>query len=131
MWRSEAYNLFVQTLNVVNVAILSHKDRVPYRQLLAAYKALFDTQDIVVAIYERNPEDAIDHVTIRLKNDQFVVVSHGKKAGADVDWKVPKEYLKQVNASPQYYVEHPTALNWDWMKARVSVDEPPEKGDDG
>lgn len=125
MSRSEAYNLFLKTLNIVNSALFAHKDRIPYRQMLAAFNKRFDGQNIGVAVYTDDPDTPHDHVTIRLDDHRFVIVSHGRQE-PEFAWKIPEEHLKQVNANPQYYIEHPSALNWDWMTARIGIDVPSE-----
>ena len=56
--------------------------------------------------------------TIRLNNDEFELVSHGKQE-SEIAWKLSWDFLQQVVENPQEYIDHPEKFDWDWLKRRT------------
>jgi len=111
---------FTGALNTINAALAKHKDDQPYKTMVQAAEKAIGGSQIGVAVYESEPSKPFDYFTVRYRDASFELVSHGKE-DPDASWRVSREYLEKVAASPEEYIENPAKLDWDWLKDRVGV----------
>lgn len=108
--------LLVNYLNIANAAMESHQDDFPYKQLHMVGDKLFNDKKFGVGIVKDDPRHPYDYYTVAYKNGAFQLVGHGKK-DADLDWHCKRDYLEEVVANPNKYIESPAKLDWDWLKS--------------
>lgn len=114
---TDSYHLFIQALHVINAAITAHQDSAWLKRQLRTWRDRFEGEKMGVAIFNGNPNLAEDYFTIALKDDGFVLVDHAPCN--PITWKVTEDFLKDVATRPQYYIENPDRLDWDWMQNGV------------
>lgn len=112
--------LFTQYLNVVNQAIGSHRDQMPYKQLIQGAGKLIGDEAFAVAVYKDDPSSPHDTFKVRLRGDTFDLLEHGK-GGEDVAWSIPRDHLEKVVETPDRFIERPEKLQLDWLWKRVGI----------
>ncbi|PRP89994.1 hypothetical protein ENSA5_69370 [Enhygromyxa salina] len=110
--------LFTQYIDVVNRAIAANKDEIPFKQLLSVGEKILGDKRIGVEIYKTDPKYPHDYFTLTYSGKELHA-THGKDA-PDIGWKVKEEHLQHVVDDPDTFIEHPTKLDLDWLKTRLS-----------
>lgn len=111
---SDTYPRFTRTLVVINESLTDRRNESPYSDLLAACDEVLRDRDLGVEVYDHDPDNPIDYFTIRYREGNFELVTHGR-AEADVLWRVSSDYLTEVSQQSQRYTERPELLDWDWL----------------
>jgi hypothetical protein len=112
--------LMVDYLNTCNTALAQHADEFPYKQLKQLAQEKLSGKEMGVAVYKDDPSSPHDFFTIRMTDDQFQLVQHGKR-DPDIVWKTPRAYLSKVVDNPDDYIEKPAKLDLEWLKSRVGL----------
>ena len=118
MTEKDIYTLFDDAMGVTNKAIKKNRDATFFGPLISAWDKFLDGHKAGVAVYDEDPEKPFDYFTIRYLNGKFEILSRGKSEH-DTEWKVSREYLQSVVDEPQKYIDNPSKLNLDWLKARL------------
>jgi len=112
--------LFIEYLDTCNTAIRRHDDEFPYKQLISLADDKLGDKEIGVAVYADDPDSPHDFFTIEMKDGAFHFLEHGKNA-PDIAWRTPRQHLQQVVDNPDRYIDNPSKLDLDWIKARVGL----------
>jgi len=118
--------LLTETLGVINRAIEAHRDTSPCREIVAKTSGSHGPKLFAVAVCEGDPEQIVDHYTIRTHEGRFEMVEHGRSAPA-VDWRVSVETLRGIVAKPDRYLNDPSKLPLDWLEVRLGIRARPKR----
>lgn len=113
--------VFTQYVDVVNRSIGKNRDDFPFKQMLTAADRLLDDKKIAVAIYKEDPDEPHDWMMMRFDDGSFRIAQHGK-GDASLTWRAKEDYVRKVVESPQEYIDHPSKLDFDWLKSRLGMD---------
>lgn len=112
--------LMIDYLDTCNAALARHEDETPYKQLIELADKKLNDKEIAVALYDDDPDAPHDFFTIEMTDGALHFLQHGKRS-PDLVWKTPRAYLKKVVDEPQAYIDEPSKLDFDWLKARVGI----------
>ncbi len=112
--------LLTQYLNVVNRAIRSHKDKVPFKQILDVAQKALAGKRFGVAVYKTDPDKPHDYFTLVWRDGGLAIADHGKK-DVDLAWRVKEDHLTNVVTKPEPFVDNPARLDLDWLKTRLGL----------
>jgi hypothetical protein len=113
---ANAYQLFIDALDVINRSLAANRDKGVWGKLIGAFDKYIDGHHSAVAVYDENPSAPFAYYTIRYLGGRFELVQQGK-GEYDTEWKVSRDYLKSVVDDPQKYIDHPAMLDLDWLKS--------------
>jgi len=116
---NDSYDLFMGALDVTNRAIDEMREKPVIKDLVGLMEKQASGRKFGVAVYSDDPDNVYDYYTVRVQNHTVQLVSRGKDT-PDIDWKVSREYLKDVNDDPQAYIDNPLKLDLEWIKHRTS-----------
>lgn len=108
-------------LDTCNRAMSAHADSFPFKQIMALGSRIVGKRPMTIAIYRGDGAEPYDHYTYRLEDGQFQMMQHGKVENA-LQWKAKRSYLEAVVQNPDEYIEHPSKLDFDWLKSRLGKD---------
>lgn len=117
---NETTKLLIDYLETCNAAMAQHDDELPYKQLIELADDKIGGKEMAVAVYDDDPDAPHDFFTIEMADGALHFVSHGK-GDPDIVWKTPRSYLEKVVKNRGDYVDKPSKLDLDWLKARVGV----------
>ena len=116
----ESKSLFLNFLNICNLALRAHKDEFLYRQMLDAAERILGGKNIGVAVIENDSNVPSAYFTLRFENGTFDVVEQDKK-DPETEWRLQRSYLERVVEQSSEYVSHPEKLEWDWLKTKLGL----------
>ena len=118
--KTDTYTAFMDTVDVVNSAVIQHRDKPVIRQLLAAADKTLDGKRFGVAVYRGDADTPHDYFTLAYRQGKLELASRGKDK-PDIAWKVSQDYLREVSSNPQAYIDNPARLDLDWLKSRAGM----------
>lgn len=118
--------LLTDTLGVINRSIEAHRDTSPSREIVAKTSGPRGARLFAVAVCEGDPEQIVDHYTIRAHEGRFEMVEHGRSAPA-TDWRVSVETLRGIVEKPDRYLNDPRKLPLDWLEVRLGIRARPKR----
>ncbi len=114
------YDLFMGYLDVVNEALEEHSDTPILGDVAEMLTKLGESRKLGAAIYDSDPQSPFDYFTVRIANGQVQLDARGKNE-PDIDWRVSRDFLVEVNEDPQKYIDNPLKLDLDWLKTRLGL----------
>ncbi len=117
---ASTYDLFMGYLDVINDALEKHSDTPVIGELADWIADLTESKKFGAAIYDSDPKSPYDYFTVRIANGKIELDSRGKNE-PEIDWRVAKDFLVEVNENPQEYIDNPLKLDLEWMKSRVGL----------
>ncbi len=114
----DSYDLFMGALDVTNQALDKLRDTPLFASLIKLMENQAAGRKFGVAIYSDEPDQPHDYYTVRANNHKIELVARGKDA-PDIDWKVSRAYLQDLNDHPEDYIESPWKLDVEWLKHRL------------
>jgi len=117
---NETTKLFIDYLDTCNAAMSQHEDEFPYKQILDLAEDEIRGKEMGVAVYGSDPDSPHDFFTVEMTDGALHFVEHGKRE-PDLVWKTPRSYLEKVVRNRGDYIDKPSKLDLDWLKARVGV----------
>jgi len=108
-------------LDVCNRAMSAHSDSFPFKQIMSLGHRIIGKRPMALGIYKGDGSEPYDYYSFHLEDGMFQKMQHGKAEDA-IDWKVKRSYLEAVVEDPDEYIEHPTKLDFDWIKSRLGMD---------
>ncbi len=115
-------SMFLQYINIVNVALTKHRETVIYKPMLELARSIIGDKLISVKIYGEEEEDPVAHYTIRFNNVAFDVISNEEEEG-ELVWELKESYLRTVVDHASDYVDHPEKFEWEWLKSYLGLTE--------
>jgi hypothetical protein len=117
---SDARGLLKQYVSLCNQAITENRDKFWMKQAKQLNEKLWNGGNFRTIIYDQDPGAVIEEATVQFDQHgpSLRVLPPGDYA-VTFSWKVPIDYLEEVLAQPQAYLDNPLKLDWDWMKERV------------
>ncbi len=116
----DSKSLFLNFLNICNLALRTHKDQFLYRQMLEVAERAIGEKTIGMAVMEEGSESPSAYFTLRFQDGTFDVLEHGKSQ-PDIEWTLERTYLERVVENSSEYVDHPEKLEWDWLKTKLGL----------
>lgn len=107
---------------ICNHAMSKSKDQFWYQQAHKISKAV-DGKNFRTLVYEDNPTNTQAVFTLRFdaEKPELRLEETADKGEGAFTWKAPVSYLKDVvEERPTWYLEQPTRLDWQWLKARAN-----------
>ena len=107
--------LFAEYLRVCNEALETNKDCFPYYCVMQEIEDRLKTHVVQVSIYdkdEHHPEALYDLI---IKDQCLAVKPPHKKPHVKCPWRITRQFLEEVAANPQTYINNPAQLNWEWL----------------
>ncbi len=117
--RSDTYELFVGTMDVINEALEEHSSTPVLREVITVADKAASGKRFGVAVYKQDSDEPYDYFTVRVNNKKVELEARGKKC-PDIAWKVSQDYLAKVCENPQQYIDNPARLDLDWLKSRFA-----------
>lgn len=118
MAEPRGHTLLTDMLRVANRAIEAHASEPPWREL-AERTAERASPSFGVAMFEDDPDVAVDQCAVRVHEGRLEVVSRGPVPA--VDWRVSVDFLRNVARSPDDYVADPRKLELGWLLRRLDI----------
>jgi len=110
----EYETIFQQYLEICNQAIEKNKNTFPYTEIWGArFKTLEAEATLQATVYDDRPKVAF---MLRLTKDMKIEIVEKKTIAPEDEWPFTYQYLKRVVDNPQEYIDHPTKLEWGWLK---------------
>jgi len=108
-------------IDICNRAIDVHKNKYPYREIWSAGALALQGTSIYVAV----SHDSIQNIFLIIFSDYHIQVSDslveealtaslGKVDGNQL-WNVDYNHILAALQQPDYFIDNPTLLKWDWM----------------
>jgi hypothetical protein len=113
--------LFSMAIEVWDRAIRRHQSKFPYREILPRCEKALRGRNLLVQVYDNNPDRPVAHFQVRLENGLIRPVGEEQYEGEKASWRVSKEYLQDVAHNADHYVEHPAKLDWDWLTRPIGA----------
>ncbi len=107
---------------ICNHAMAKSKDQFWYQQAHKISKAV-DGKNFRTLVYEDNPTNTQAAFTLHFdaEKPELRLDDSASEEDAIFTWKTPVSYLKDVvEERPTWYLEQPTRLDWQWLKARAN-----------
>lgn len=114
-------SLMMDYLDVCNAAVEKHRHSLVYGPIIAAYDSVFANRHVGIDIYDSDPDDIEATITIHLVNGRFVPVPEAD-AHPSFHLKLGRQYMEDVVAHREDYIQHPEKLDWDWIKSRMGIE---------
>lgn len=115
--------LMREYIAICNHAMAKNKEKFGYRQAHIIGKALADGANFRTVIYQDKPSETQAVYTLHFdaeKPELRLDDTANPEEGA-FTWKAPVSYLRDVvETRPMWYLEQPTRLDWQWLKARTN-----------
>lgn len=110
----EMANLLNGYVSVCNEALLKNKERFPFKQILGAAREREAGQLIEVVVDQANPEDVY---VFGIEDDKIIVMPHTEceECTCVRTWNPSKDYIDNVLADPETYINNPALIDWNWM----------------
>jgi hypothetical protein len=107
-------HLLKQYLDVCHQAMISNKNRFPFKQILSAAKKAGTGNTIEINITDTSSKNSY---VLKLQNEGVSLKPHGncQNCKCDRKWLISEEYLQEVVKQPEIYIQNPAKLNWEWM----------------
>jgi len=121
MKHTEIYDLFMESLEVINRALDANRGEGVFGRVLDAMDDRLEGHTSAVAIYDEDPDQPFDYFTIRFAGGRWELQERGRGAH-DTEWKVSTEYLQSLIDDPETYIQHPTRLDLDWIADRLPAE---------
>lgn len=118
--RNGVQKLLADYVDVCNRAIAENEHRFVFRQAKKLNRQLWGEASFHTLVYEDDPRNVIEEATLHY-DPRRLELSVEDSADGDVafSWKLPIDYMEDVVQRPDWYVEHPAALDWNWLTERV------------
>ena len=116
----DSKSLFLNFLNICNLALRTHKDQLLYHQLLEVAERTIGEKTIGIAVMEEGSESPSAYFTLRFQGGTFDVLEH-EKSQPDIEWTLERAYLEQVVENSSEYIDHPEQLEWGWLKTKLGL----------
>lgn len=126
MAEPSGHTLLTDTLGVINHAIDAHREASPWREIVAKTGGPAGSKLFAVEVREGDPEQIVDHDTIRAHEERFEMVEHGRSEPA-IDWRVSVETLRGIVAKPERYLNDPRKLPLEWLERRLGIRARPKR----
>lgn len=107
---------------ICNHAMAKNKDKFWYQQAHKIGKAVGDGKNFRTLVYEDNPAHTQASFILHFDagKPELRLDDSANEKEAAFTWKTPVSYLKDVvEERPTWYLEQPTRLDWQWLKARA------------
>lgn len=113
--------LMASYIAICNRAIARNKDRFWFEQGKRLNRAIWGGSSFRTVVYDENPDDVLAEFEIMLdpEAEALGLIPPGAQEPS-FSWKVPIGYLRDVvDERPDWYLEHPLALDGVWFADRV------------
>lgn len=120
MTELDSKTLFLNFLNICNLALRVHKEEFLYQQMIEVAQRTIGGKNIGIAVVEEGSDSPSAYFTLRFQNGTFDVLEHGKSQ-PDTEWILQRAYLERVVENSSEYVDHPEKLEWDWLKTKLGL----------
>ncbi|MCL4798773.1 MAG: hypothetical protein KJ025_04245 [Burkholderiales bacterium] len=107
-------NLVKHYFNVCNTALSRHRHGMVYGALLELVNRLASGRTIAIEVAGA-PATGPRRFTVRFVDGAFTPVRRGVHA-PDVKRTLPRDFLEDVLAHADEYIEHPERLDWGWLR---------------
>jgi hypothetical protein len=111
-------------VTLCNRAIAENEDKFWYQQAKKLNRAIWnDGARFRTLVYGDNPKETQAQFTLHFDVDRHELSLGPDTTEEDVafTWKTPVSYLQDVvEERPDWYLEHPVRLDWQWLKARAN-----------
>jgi hypothetical protein len=122
MAETDTGELLRGALHVVNEVMDAYRDRMPYAQLLKLGDTVLSGYNIDVLVHhEDDPCETLACFTMQLRKGAFELVSADGEPSYS-EWRVSRGDLARLIRHPKEYIEHPSRLDWAWLRSRVGPD---------
>ena len=107
-------HLIKSYVDVCNQALVMHRNKFPFKQILGAARQADYGKNIEVRLFGSSDERGY---ILTFEGETIYVRSHGvcKDCKCDRKWHVDKHYLEQVEQNPRAYILNPAKINWEWL----------------
>ena len=112
-------HLVQQYLDVCNRALEANREGFPWKQIIALGESKWSGNNIGLGINEPGRETP-DTYTIKFANGRFIYGGPGK-IDTEYTWEADKNFMEQVVANPQEYIDKPMKINWDWAVSSLGI----------
>lgn len=117
---NDAQALLKQYVSLCNQAIAENRNKFWMKQAKQLNRKLWNGGNFRTIIYDQDPGDVIEEATLHFDpNGPALRVLPPGDYDVAFSWKAPLNYLEEVLAQPQAYLDNPLKLDWEWMKERV------------
>ena len=110
--------LFFCYLHICNQALKKHREVFPYKQLWDAAQHVLSNQKIPLTLCYQGQMTATYELVFR--DDHLELV--GKKHDVDDNAVlVNMNYVEEVVAHPEGYINNPAKMDWDWLHRSLKL----------
>jgi hypothetical protein len=120
MSESDVSILFAEAIEVWGRAIRKHRGKFPYRDVLPRCEKALRGRDLVVQVYDDNPDRPVAQFEVRFENGLIRTVGQNPDVRR-ATWNVSEDYLREVAENAEHLVEHPAKLDWDWLTRPIGA----------
>lgn len=118
--RTDVTRLIEKYVAVCNRAIAENEDRFLVKQARKLNRTLWGETHFRTLVYDHDPDHVVAEVTLHFDpDDRKLSVKGSPVEDVAFSWRVSLDYLEDVVRRPDWYVEHPVKLDWDWLTHRV------------
>lgn len=118
MKHADTYDLFMESLDVINRVLDANRGEGLFGRVLEAMEDDLQGHRSSVAVYEDDPDHPFDYFTIRFLDGRWELMEQGR-GEHDTEWKVSTDYLRSLAEDPESYIQHPARLDLDWIADRL------------
>jgi len=112
----DAYDgLLKDYLRVCNKVLHENRNRFPYSQIWHAGEEALCGKSIRFAVYDDEPKAQCE---VTLAENRIKSGDDGKDRDPPTK-RLSVQYLEDVVADPQKYIENPALIDWDWLKPKT------------
>lgn len=118
---TEVEQLLEEYVAICNRAIAENEDRFLFRQAKKLNRALWGETNFRTLVYDGDPHNVVAEATLHFDPRQRELsVRQSPDGEVAFSWKVSRGYLEDVVRNrPEWYVEHPVRLDWNWLDDRI------------
>jgi hypothetical protein len=106
--------VFRQYLDICNQAIERNKNKFPYTEIWSA-NAMQAEDDMKVHAVVFDDRPKLSYM-LRLTKDMKIEIAEKKEIPEEDAWPFTYQYLKRVVDNAQEYIDHPSKLEWGWLR---------------
>jgi len=114
-------DLMLSAIDVWNRAIERHAGSFPYKQMIAAFDRLAGERRINAWVYDGEPTNIVGRYVLEYADKRFRLLLEPTEEQPGFVWKLSTDYLRSLEQDPEYYIERPERIDWDWLKSRLKI----------
>lgn len=104
-------------INICNYALFRHRHLPFLKEMLTVVNRMYSQETIAFKITD-DDDKPLAYFSTRFVEGMFTPVEEGVHS-PDIKLQLKRSYLKHVVDNADDYMEHPTKLDWDWLKGEV------------